>query len=134
MTGHSADAPTLPRRQLLRLFGVTTGAVALGSCGFGSSGAPSDLAFKTGDFSGARLSAILRRSFIDEANELMTAQVRDWSRASNAVLEPRLLDEWREAYTAVSERRAVVGFQPRPMAPLLMGSGERFPGSTPPTP
>lgn len=86
--------------------GASAGAALVGACGSGgSSTAPADLAYVPSDYSGARLSAILRASFIDEANELMTAQVADWSRAANVTLDARILNDWREAYMTVAERR-----------------------------
>lgn len=92
------------RRSLLTLFGGGACATILASCGQSAAPtAPADLAFA--DYSGARLSAILRRSFISATNELTEDQIRQWSASANASLEGRLLDDWREVYAEVAQRR-----------------------------
>lgn len=89
---------------MLTLFGTAAGAVVVAGCGSTAPGAPpAELAFA--DYSGARLSAILRRSFISAINDLTIVQIDEWSRNANALLEGRLLDNWREVYTEVAEGR-----------------------------
>lgn len=90
------------RRAALGLIGGTAGALLLPGCG-SSSEAPNALPFT--DHSGARLTAILRESFIETANDLTRRHSQDWATETNASIDLRMLANWREEYHGVARRR-----------------------------
>jgi len=86
------------------MLGGSAASVMLGGCAQESQPA-TNFGVASADHSGARLSAILRKSFNDESNDLIAAQSAAWARDANASLDALLLDDWREVYRETAERR-----------------------------
>ena len=93
----------LSRRQLLGLLGGSAGSLIISGCG--GEPAPAELAYTTEGFAGAQISAIMRKAFIPEVDQLTRTLAEEWSAGANATISLAIRDDWREAYTEVAEAR-----------------------------
>lgn len=101
--GFDGGAP-LSRRRTLALLTGAAGSLALAGCGV-SSAPPDTLAYVPSDLAGARLSAIMRNSFISQVNDVTAEQGLAWSLGANASIDFSFSDDWRERYKEVAALR-----------------------------
>ena len=94
----------LSRRRTLALLAGTAGSVALAGCGV-SSGPPDALGYVPSDLAGARLSVIMRNSFIPLVNDVTAEQGLAWSLGANASIDFSFSNDWRERYREVAALR-----------------------------
>lgn len=95
----------LSRRRALGLLAGTLGGLALGGCGVSGGGQPDVLAYAPQDFAGARISAVLRKSFVSQVNDATAEQGAIWADSANAAVDFTFLDDWRERYEEVAVLR-----------------------------
>lgn len=94
----------ISRRHALTLLGASAGSLVVAGCGNAET-IPSELAYTSEDFAGAQLSAIMRKAFLPEIDDLTEAQGQEWAAGANASITFSPRDDWREAYTEVAEAR-----------------------------
>lgn len=85
------------------MLGAGLGALALPAC----SSVGTTVTSPT-DFAGARLSAILRKTFIPEIHDITALRAERWAADVNASIDIEFTDDWREIYSATARRRAGV--------------------------
>lgn len=88
---------------MLGLLGGSAGSLLIAGCG--GDQVPTELAYVAEDFAGAEISAIMRKAFDPEIDELTRSMGQVWSTGANASISFSIREDWREGYTEVAEAR-----------------------------